>query len=146
MAVLADEANVSKEGKLNVLGIFDQINAGNFPCVHPRMVYAFRLRAEYADSDRRVSLRIRLLDEDGGVILNAEAHAEVPRIPPGEHATVNQIIALNQVRFPRPGAYKFEVLVRDADEPGGEAMVRHETPFKVVKVDGPPAVTPSPEA
>ena len=62
MAFLADEANISQEGKLNVLGIFDRIAAAEFPVVHPRMVFAFRVQADFGD---------------GGVAFMAQ-----PQIPP----------------------------------------------------------------
>jgi hypothetical protein len=35
-AVFADGANLSQEGKLNVLGVFDALAVGGFPAVHPR--------------------------------------------------------------------------------------------------------------
>ena len=35
LAVLADSANVSQEGKLNIMGIFTQINAQSLPCDTP---------------------------------------------------------------------------------------------------------------
>ena len=54
MALLADEANVSQEGKLNVLGVFDRIAAAGFPTVHPKMVFVFRVQAEYADAGREL--------------------------------------------------------------------------------------------
>jgi hypothetical protein len=35
-AVFADAANLSQEGKLNVLGVFDALQVGTLPAVHPR--------------------------------------------------------------------------------------------------------------
>ena len=58
MAVLADEANVSQEGKLNLMGIFDRIAAAEFPVVHPKMVFAFRVEADFADSGRAFPVHV----------------------------------------------------------------------------------------
>ena len=59
MALIADEANISQEGKLNVLGAFDRIAATSFPMVHPKMVFLFRLEARYGDGGASVPVRVR---------------------------------------------------------------------------------------
>ena len=128
MALLADDANVSQEGKLNVLGVFDRVAAPSYPTVHPKMVFVFRVQAEYADSGRSFPVRVRLLDEDGGVLFEAGGDLVPPDVPPGEFATANQIFTLVGVQFGQPGVYKFVVT---ADE-----LELHETPFIVAKVNG----------
>lgn len=128
MAFLADEANVSQEGKLNVLGIFDRIAGATFPVVHPRMVFAFRVQAEFGDAGRTFAVRVRLVDEDGGVMFEASGEIVAPDVAPGEFATANQVFTLVGVGFPQPGAYKFVVNV-------GE-LAPYETPFAVVSGSG----------
>ncbi|MET0397489.1 MAG: hypothetical protein ABW277_11735 [Longimicrobiaceae bacterium] len=128
VAFLADEANISQDGKLNVLGIFDRIAAGTFPTVHPKMVFAFRVHAEFADAGQTFAVRVRLMDEDGGVIFEANGEIVAPGVGPGEFSTANQIFTLVGVQFGQPGIYKFVVT---ADE-----LELHETPFIVAKVNG----------
>lgn len=125
VALLADEANVSQEGKLNVMGVFDRIAAASFPSVHPKMVFAFRVQAEYTDSGRLFPVRVRLIDDDGAVLFEATGEIRAPRVAPGEFITANQIFSLVGVRFPHAGNYKFMVNV-------GEAAA-HETPLAVTK-------------
>ncbi len=125
VAFLADEANVSQEGKLNVLGIFDRIAGVSFPVVHPRMVFAFRVQAEYPDAGHSFPVRVRLMDEDGGVTFEANGEIVAPDVSPGEFATANQVFTLVGVQFPRPGNYKFVVNVGD--------LPPHETPFALVQ-------------
>jgi hypothetical protein len=124
MAFLADEANVSQEGKLNVMGIFDRIAAPSFPTLHPRMVFAFRVQAEYIDAGRAFDVRVRLMDEDGGVIFEANGEIVPPPLHPGNFSTANQVFTLVGVQFPQPGMYKFVVNVGD--------LSPHETPLAVV--------------
>ena len=52
LALLADYANVTAEGKLNILGIFDRINVVGVPAVHPQMHFILRLEAHPAEWDR----------------------------------------------------------------------------------------------
>ena len=123
LAFLADEANVSQEGKLNVLGIFDRIATHTFPVVHPRLVFAFRVQMDFADAGRTFPVQVRLLDQDGEAMFEAVGEITAPAIPLGEFATANQVFAMVGVQFPTEGLYRFAVSL-------GEAEV-HETPFLV---------------
>ena len=123
MAVLADEANVSQEGKLNLMGIFDRIAAAEFPVVHPKLVFAFRVEAEFADSGRMFPVRVSMEDEDGTALFEAGGEMMAPQVPPGEFSTANQLFSLVGVQFPRAGMYRFVVRVGDAPP--------HETPLVV---------------
>jgi hypothetical protein len=108
-----------------VLGVFDRIAAPNFPVVHPKLVFVFRVRAEFADMGPPVAVRVRLVDEDGAVLFEASGELAPPPVEPGQFATANQIFSLVGVQFPSPGIYKFLVSV-------GEE--RHETPLSVVQL------------
>ena len=44
-AVFADAANLSQEGKLNVLGVFDAVQVAGLPTIHPRTHFVLRLKA-----------------------------------------------------------------------------------------------------
>lgn len=125
MAVLADEANVSQEGKLNLMGIFDRIAAAEFPVVHPKMVFAFRVEAEFGDSGRAFPVRVSMEDEDGAALFQAEGEMMSPPVPPGEFSTANQIFALVGVQFPRPGIYRFVVTVGDNARTEAPFLVQH---------------------
>jgi len=123
MAFLADEANISQEGKLNVLGIFDRIAAAEFPVVHPRMVFAFRVQAEFADAGRNHELAVTLESDDDEILFEASGDINPPVVPPGEFSTANQVFTLVGLTFPRPGLYRFVVTLHGLD--------RYETPFVV---------------
>lgn len=123
MAVVADEANVSQEGKLNLLGIFDRIAAATFPVVHPKMVFAFRVEAEFADSGRMFPVHVSMEDEEGTALFQAAGEMMAPHVAPGELSTANQVFALVGVTFPRAGLYRFVVRVGDTPP--------HETPLLV---------------
>ena len=131
MAVLADEANVSQEGKLNILGIFDRLAAVQFPVAHPKMVFAFRVEAGYGDAGRSTPVVVRLQDDAGEVLFEATGDMSPPMVPPGEFATANQVFSLVGIQFPHPGTYRFVI------EMG--TMEPHETVFQVQQV-GAPAV------
>jgi hypothetical protein len=122
MAFLADEANISQDGKLNVLGVFDRISAGSFPVMHPRMVFAFRVYMDAGDSGRGFQVRVRLLDEANAPLFEANGEIGAPVIAAGDFATANQLFGLVGLQFEREGVYRFVVNI------GG---TEHETPFLV---------------
>ena len=49
-AVFADAANISQEGKLNVLGIFDALHVSSFPSLHPRAHFVVRVKGSITDA------------------------------------------------------------------------------------------------
>jgi hypothetical protein len=48
-AVFADAANLSQEGKLNILGVFDAVQVAGLPTIHPRTHFIVRLKANGED-------------------------------------------------------------------------------------------------
>jgi hypothetical protein len=134
MALLADEANISQEGKLNVMGVFDRIATNAFPTVHPKMVFVFRVQAEYADAGRQFAVRVRLMDEDGAALFEATGDIVAPTVAPGEFVTANQLFTLVGTQFPRPGSYKFVVHLGD--------LPPHETPLTLVQSNWSPEPSP----
>jgi hypothetical protein len=49
-AVFADAANLSQEGKLNILGVFDAVQVAGLPTMHPRTHFVVRLKADGEDA------------------------------------------------------------------------------------------------
>jgi hypothetical protein len=57
-ALFADGANLSQEGKLNILGVFDALQVSALPALHPRATLVVHLKGSAADAGQhRVSLQ-----------------------------------------------------------------------------------------
>lgn len=112
LAVVADAANVSQEGKLNVLGVFDTIWAREFPFRHAAMVFVLRVRADFTEQGDH-GLVVRLIDADGGQLFKAEGPLKVPQSVPGRPLKPHVILGLAGITFQRPGDYSFEVILDD---------------------------------
>lgn len=126
LAALADSANTSEHGKLNLLGVFDSIEGQEFPLAHPSMAFAFRLRAEYPDQQQTHGVRVILLDMDGTELFNADGQIEIGRIEPGYFQYANMVINVRGARFEGPGRYRFRIELEGEDEP-------HDTVFQLRK-------------
>jgi len=110
LAVVADHANVSAEGKLNILGIFDRIVVSSLPAVHPQMHLVVRLEAHPAERDRSHPVEVRLHDPDGQAVFELKGEV-LPQGLPGEAITANHIIGINNLVLARTGEYLFVVFV-----------------------------------
>ncbi len=111
LALLADGANASQDGKLNILGIFNSLAAPLFPAVHPQLHLVLQFEATRAEEGKDKQIEIQLADGDGAKLFDIAAHLVVPRGAPGQRIRMNHILALNGVRFPKPGDYVFNVLI-----------------------------------
>lgn len=135
LAVLADYANVTAEGKLNILGIFDRINLVQVPAVHPQMHLVLRLEAHPAERDRAQRIEIRLHDPERATIF--DVNGEI--VPHGEGAqpiSTNQILTLNNLQLEKIGAYNFVVFIN--------GDLKAELPLHVEFVSMPPAAGSTP--
>ena len=112
LGVLADYANVTGDGKLNILGIFDRINLMQIPAVHPQMHLVLRLEAHPAEQNRPHDVEIRLQDPEGVVIFEVKGEI-VPRGEAGQLVSSNQILTLNNLQLEKIGDYRFIVLIND---------------------------------
>lgn len=134
LILVADYANLTADGKLNVMGIFRQVNARKFPAVHPFLTVIVKLQADLGEElDRTRALGLKLLDEDANEIVSIQKEFRFPNRHVGPQPEFNAIFALNNVRFPAPGHYEFVVLV-DNDHKGASSLY-------VNQIGEPPAPT-----
>jgi hypothetical protein len=112
LALLADYANVTAKGKLNILGIFDRISVNELPFTHPQMHVILRLEAHVAERDRTHNIEIRLYDPDGETVFDVNGEM-VPKGPPGQSIATNQILTLNNLQLIKPGGYMFVIFVNN---------------------------------
>lgn len=123
LALLADYANITAEGKLNILGIFDRVQVARLPATHPQMQFVLRVEARPADKDKPHTLELRLHDPDGETIFDIRGEM-VPRGgEPTQTVATNQIITINNLNFVKAGGYTFTVYV--------DAHLRAEVPLVV---------------
>src|SRR5688572_10814066 len=114
LGLLADFANKTSDGKLNVLGAFNIIFADHFPAVHPEMKLVFRLEAHPAEVSDPKKLAIQLRDDRGTQILEVAGELKLiarPDSPAGEMINIDSILGINNLELKAAGAYEFIVMV-----------------------------------
>ena len=112
IAVLADAANISREGKLNICGIFQNIFGQNLPVGWPMMSLVLQLRLTPEETGKRHTLGIRLNAPQGNTIHQfPDAQFEAPTEPGARKVMVPLTINFAGLIFPSFGLYGFEILV-----------------------------------
>ena len=110
---LADAANISVEGKLNLLGIFQKIGSTEFPCQLSCALVAL-FEADPFDRGTQCPVRIEFIDEDGQEMFRMEGmQVSVPDQPEHLLQTCNLIVNLRPLSLTKPGPHSFKVLVRE---------------------------------
>ncbi|GEM_PF-227083 len=132
LRALADFASVTREGKLNIMGIFDQINPVGFPALIPMMHLVVTYEASPAEGNSEKQVRIVLMSADGPL---AELD-QVVRVPaperPGSRINVNQIVAIGGIGFQNPGDYSFVILV-NGEEKGSLPFYVAQVPQQAIE-------------
>jgi len=114
-AVIADYANISREGKPNIMGIFDLIWTETFPCNHGQMFLVTSILAEPLDTKNKDwEIKVILYDENSEKILTIGGIFNFRNSPEGELGTANSILILNNLPFKEPGTYKFSIFIDNA--------------------------------
>ena len=116
LAALADSANVSREGKLNLLGIFNAINATAFPSVHLSAQLVLNLEASNAEVGRSKKLEIEFRDADGNKQGSIAATFIVSKGQAGYPIRMNHIFHVPPMKFEKPGDYVFHVLINGEEK------------------------------
>lgn len=110
LACLADAANLSQEGKLNILGEFNNIFADQVPVTWPLMVFVAKIQVSAGDG-QTIHFSLRVVGEDGQLISQqSEMQLQLPpNLPAGETPGVPLILHIMNATFPEFGAYDFEL-------------------------------------
>jgi hypothetical protein len=109
-AVFADGANLSQEGKLNVLGVFDALQVASLPAVHPRAHLVVHLKGGTLDVGTH-SVALRWLNAQGRELWSSSGELNVGAPPPGVGEMDLPLIAQIDLPIDSPGSYLMTVAI-----------------------------------
>jgi hypothetical protein len=112
LGLIADYANVSQDGKLNVMGIFSRILAQQFPVTHPILHLVLVFSAGSSEKGTTKKIQLRLVDDDGKALVDINGNFAVPD-QPGPVVEMQQVFAFQMLQFPKAGSYAFHILVNE---------------------------------
>jgi hypothetical protein len=111
----ADYANLTVDNKVNILGIFNQINASNFPTLIPQFTLVVKVGLEPGEERKNRKFSVYLVGPDSNkekikLVENIFSFPEPNYNLDPEHAI---IIGLQGMVFTSPGTYQFLLHVDD---------------------------------
>ena len=112
-AVFADAANLSQEGKLNVLGVFDALQVGGFPAVHPRATLVVRLKGGREDAGSH-SVRMQWINPRGQELWQSTGEIDIG-VPPNDVVELD-LPLIAQIDLPLDGPGRYEMIVSVDDK------------------------------
>jgi hypothetical protein len=110
VAVLCDAAT-DYNGKLNLLGTFDTILAGQFPVLHPQCAVALRIMFDRMEEGHH-DLKLKFVDEDGQLIMQS-MDIPIDVAFPGDATFLsrNFIINFQPLKLEQAGLYSVDVSI-----------------------------------
>lgn len=124
-ALFADAANLSQEGKLNILGVFDALQVGALPSVHPRAHLVVHLKGTTLDAGTH-SVALRWLNPSGQELWHSIGELNVGTPPAGVLEMDLPLIAQIDLPMNEAGGYIMSVSV-DGQQ-AAEVPVQVRTP------------------
>jgi hypothetical protein len=109
-ALFADSANVSVEGKLNILGVFDALQVGNVPTVHPRATLVMRLKGAL-DEIGHHRVAITWTSPAGAELWSSSGDLEIGTPPAGAVEMDFPLILTFDLPIPMAGTHRLKIVI-----------------------------------
>ena len=109
-ALFADAANLSQEGKLNILGVFDALQVAQLPAIHPRAHLVVHLKGTSADIGSH-TVNFRWLSPSGSELWNSSGDLSVGAPPPGTAEMDLPLIAQLDLPMDAAGSYTMAIAI-----------------------------------
>ncbi|MCC7054071.1 MAG: hypothetical protein IT355_12475 [Gemmatimonadaceae bacterium] len=113
-ALFADAANLSQEGKLNILGVFDALHVGQLPSLHPRATFVVRLKA-VAEDEGAHGVSLEWVNPAGVVLWSSTGELVVGPVHEGADGIDVPLLAVVDLPMDVPGLYTMVVAVDGAE-------------------------------
>ena len=134
-ALFADAANLSQEGKLNILGVFDALQVATLPALHPRATLVVHLKGSASDAgNHRVSLQ--WMSPSGSELWSSDGELGVGNPPAGVVEMDFPLIAQLDLPLDLPGGYLMRV--------GLDGQTHAEVGLQVRPASSAPPAPPTP--
>jgi hypothetical protein len=112
LSLACEDARARPDGRLDFVGVFDELQAPGFPAAQDRMTVVFIMEWP-ADTTGRHEFTADLVAPDDRKVLTIEGHTDVTSSEGDRRPRTQLIMPLERVVFPHAGAYRFVLTVGD---------------------------------
>src|SRR4030066_1565425 len=107
-ALLCDSAFLSIDRKVNIIGVFETLNAGKFPVTHPKFVIV----GSIAPSKKNFKMSINVVDQENGQPVLGDAQEREVNLPKeGGDNNFNFIVEVVNANFAKAGNYAVKIKI-----------------------------------
>jgi len=107
-AHLCDYASLSEGGKVNILGIFSNINVSNFPYKHSQMYIVVNI---FVGKSGKYRQTVKLIKKDAPEQIKEVSELNIEAKNMGNVGFINK---LDNIVFEKPGEYEFQIYINDS--------------------------------
>lgn len=127
-ALFADAANISQEGKLNILGVFDALQVASVPTLHPRAALVMRIKGSPDDIGTH-TVALRWLNPAGDELWSSVGELNVSGPPAGIVEMDFPLIAAIDLPIDQPGAFTMTITLDNENAGQLRLVVRSNAPI-----------------
>ena len=115
-SVIAEDAQLRHDGRMDVHGIYHELYAPGFPARQDKLTLVTTI--EWDATERgAIDFSVNLLDPQAAPVLTINAQTQVEdQYAVHRPARTQMAIPIDQLIFPRAGAYEFELTVGDTKQ------------------------------
>lgn len=106
-ALACDYANVTNDGRLNIVGVIDRLYANHFPAIHRTLYLVVSMEIEPEDDGQEREVHVQLIDADARTL--ADLHGRM-RLGHGDRV-LNQVHVFHDLHFAEAGTYRFNIFL-----------------------------------
>ncbi|MGH7627527.1 MAG: DUF6941 family protein [Gemmatimonadaceae bacterium] len=125
-ALFADAANLSQEGKLNILGVFDAVQVAGLPTIHPRACLVVRLKGTRTDVGTH-TITLRWVNPAGNELWTSNGELNVAQPPAAVTEMDFPLIANIDLPLDSTGTYAMQVALDGVSHGDVKLHVRAES-------------------
>lgn len=139
-ALFADAANLSQEGKLNVLGVFDAVQVGQLPTIHPRANLVARITGTRRDTGAH-TMTLTWRSPSGETIWSSNGELRIEQPPAGVEEMDLPFIAALDLPLDRTGSFALSIEIGGVQMASVPLQVRSTAPPPGPRIPGSPLVS-----
>jgi hypothetical protein len=124
LSLICEEVRERQDGRMDILGVFNELGAPGFPAAQDRMTVVFIMEWSAEEAGEQ-PIRADLVDDKGDQVLTIQGHTDVElRDARGGPPQTRLVLPLQEVVFPHEGQYHFELKAGENVLPAAPIFLR----------------------
>ena len=112
---LADAANTTGDGRINILGLLETVIAPSVPYYQPQITLVLKLKAEHAERIVPQPLRLTVWNDKDEILYDSSPIFSLDDVTAKEARGVALLFNLQWLIFPEYGPYRLQVTTLSGD-------------------------------